>query len=298
MPMRGIRPASSGFTLLEVTLAVLVGIALLAGVTSAFKMYRHQALVQQAKTELQQIRSELAMAAYQSGIPCSSANSTLGGVSFAGGLYYLGGWCPASSVQTTGTTTTLTVATGQLGGFFAGQVVGYWYQDASGQFVEGGTAIMQVSQPAAGSITLLNSTIDTTASGFSTSGYLCSELSCNLAGRDSANNPIPFLDVQPPQLAAGSTLPVGAGIRDPWLGVDNVRWVGSDSFNTDASLPATSSSLLDFEYTSSPDNSSSFGGLVITQGCQVSWVLPSTWPNGVALSPTLPNFQGDPPVNW
>ncbi len=298
MTTRRTRPAPSGFTLLEVTLAVLIGIALLAGVTSAFRMYRHQALVQQAKTELQQIRSELAMAAYQSGIPCSSATSTLGGVSFAGGLYYFGGWCPASSVQTTGSTTTMTVAAGELGGFFAGQVVGYWYQDSNGQFVEGGTAIMQVSQPAAGSVTLLNSTINTAASGFVANGFLCSELSCNLAGRDSANNPIPFLDVQPPQLSAGAALPVGAGIRDPWLGLDEVRWVGSDYLSTDVSLPATVSSLLDFEYNNPPDNSSAFGGLVVTQGCQVNWVLPSTWPNGVALSPTLPNFQGDPPVNW
>lgn len=294
-----IRQRSRGFTLLEVTLAVLVGIVLLAGSAAAFTMYRQQAMIQQAKTELQQVRSQLSMAEYRQGIPCSTAIESvqdpgLGSVSFLGWEYYEGAPpVTATSVTTSGSTTTLNM--GSTANFWTGQLVEYWAQ-VSGQFENEGTAVFKTPSNESTSesgVQLINSTISPTAPS---SGYLCSGLMCNLAGLDANGNPMTYLSLQLPPLQT-TQLPNGAGLADPFLEVSNLRIVGQ---TYTPPLPATiAGTNFDFQYVpGSPDNSADFGGLAMDVNCNVEWVLPSTASTGVSIPSNLPNLLSDPPVNW
>lgn len=56
-----------GFTLLEVTLAIVVGLVILSGALAAFKQYRDGARINQAKLQLATLKQNIAMARYRTG---------------------------------------------------------------------------------------------------------------------------------------------------------------------------------------------------------------------------------------
>ncbi len=69
MTHRALGSDRRGFTLIEVTLAIVVGVVVLAGVLSAYGQYRNQARITQGKLNLSTIRQAAEMYKYRKGQP-------------------------------------------------------------------------------------------------------------------------------------------------------------------------------------------------------------------------------------
>ncbi|MBU6430232.1 MAG: type II secretion system GspH family protein [Cyanobacteria bacterium REEB65] len=270
--------ADRGFTILEVALAIALGVALLASVATVFTQYSAQSRISQAKSFLATLRNNIAMYKYRtSSYPPDGAVGTITNVNSGAGQISV---------------------TDSVGGFPTTGFAGYVTQAGSTT----ATLITAVSgAPPTQVLTLAN------VSAFSSGKTVLSGIFGNVDDQG-----LPFLTAK-----AANGNPPGMGLGDPWTGFQEVRDL-TDAANgnfmaSDTSLPCfTGLSATDtrpscngpfpagaagFEFSASR-GSDVWGGLAYNPNTgDIYDVLPD--PLSANKPPAaIGFFPGDPPLNW
>lgn len=180
-------PDKRGFTLLEITLVIVIGIVLVAGANAAFQSYRNQARVTQGKLNLATMRQAMSMARYRTG-----ADTPLG---YLGNT--TGSLTSSSTVVNVSSGTTLTNLPAGTTLCFGGTGTGT---------VQAKVNSIGVNQIGIRDVTNLTGTL---ASPQIVRAGILGNVD------DQCNKLVPIPDPNP-------TVP-GMGLSDPWLGYTNVR---------------------------------------------------------------------------
>lgn len=174
---------NKGFTLLEVTLVIVIGIVLIAGASAMFTQYRNQARVNQGKLNMSALRQAVELSRYRTGAQ-RFPMGFVGSVQSIAGLVITTNSAPDTNYLPAGTVLC-------FGGTGTGTV--------TGRVGSVGPTSITLGGAATGTIT--NNTI----------------IRAGLLGNvdDQCNKLVPIPDPNPTV--------AGMGLSDPWLGYTNVR---------------------------------------------------------------------------